>query len=82
MIIILLLTFYVFQGHRTSEYLAEYIYSIGIDVFDHTTIKVQILFEITKQKGCQEFSELFISTELPNNELTSIHTRDLPHLLL
>ena len=30
----------------------------------------------------QGFSELFVSTELPNNELTSIQTPDLPHLLL
>ena len=30
----------------------------------------------------QGFSELFVPTELPNNELTSIHTPDLPHLLL
>ena len=43
------------------------------------------LFSITKQKGCQgidSFYELFAITELPNNELTSIHTRDLPPLLL
>ena len=49
----LLLTFCVFQDHRTSKYLAEYIHSIVIDVFDRKTVKVQILFEITKQKGCQ-----------------------------
>ena len=37
---------------------------------------------MTNDDNCQGFSELFVSTELPNNELTSIHTRDLPHLLL
>ena len=31
---------------------------------------------------CQGFGELFISTELPNNEFTSIHTHNLPHLFL
>ena len=36
------LTLYVFQDYRTSEYLAEYIYSIVIDVFNCTTVKVQI----------------------------------------
>ena len=29
-------------------------------------------------QGIDSFYELFVSTELPNNELTSIHTRDLP----
>ena len=33
-------------------------------------------------QGIDSFYELFVSTKLPNNELTSIHTHDLPHLLL
>ena len=37
----LLLTFYVFQDHHTSKYIHSF--SIVIDVFNRTTVKVQIL---------------------------------------
>ena len=43
---------------------------------EHRHLRLKLCFR------CQGFSELFVSTELPNNELTSIHTPDLPHLLL
>ena len=33
-------------------------------------------------QGIDSFYELFAITEFPNNELTSIHTRDLSPLLL
>ena len=33
-------------------------------------------------QGIDSFYELLAITELPNNELTGIHTRDLPPLLL
>ena len=43
----------------------------------------------TKRFGCEKhdrmyqgFNELFVCTELANDELTNIHTHDLPHLLL
>ena len=32
--------------------------------------------------NCIVIRELFITTELPNDELSDIHTPDLPHLLL
>ena len=43
---------------------------------------VQCNSGVWRSRDCQGFSEVFISTELPNSELTSIHTADLPHLLL
>ena len=43
---------------------------------------VSLQYGIFRDGECQGFYELFVSTELPNNELTSIHTHDLPHLLL
>ena len=32
--------------------------------------------------NCIVIRELFVTTELPNDELSGIHTPDLPHLLL
>ena len=61
--------------------------SILQPVQSHTCI---VSFSFTKQKGCQVLDSYVCSSnyallaiaELPNNELTSIHTLSLPPLLM
>ena len=74
-------------------YIYRHIFTTGTTVSilqlvqSHTRI---VSFSFTKQKGCQVFNSyvrssnyaLLTIAELPNNELTSIHTLSLPPLLL
>ena len=63
----------------------RFLFKVGITViFPQICMSKKKLWNSLEEKVkyCQGFSELFVSTELPNDELTSVHTPHLSHLLL
>ena len=49
---------------------------------DTDNLNWYITYVATCSQGIDSFCELLTITKLPNNELTGIHTHDLPPLLL
>ena len=76
-------------NHQIQCYVYRHIFTTGTTVSILQVIHALYL-SFTKQKGCQVFDSyvrsssyaLLTITEMPNNELSGIHTLSLPPLLL